>query len=277
MSKEIVVQKHPHRPIALRFEDVAFSYGTIPVLEDVTFHIHEGEFIALVGPNGAGKTTVLKLILGLERPTRGTIALFDGTPGTAQDRIGYVPQHVLFDPTFPISVEEVVRMGRLRPLSRRYSEDDNRAVALAMEQTDITDLNTRPYAALSGGQRRRVLVARALAAQMMTNGPSFLILDEPTANMDAESEMRLFKTLGSLKGKTTILIVTHDTGFVSSLTDRVLCIGDRSASGRAHTIVRHLAEPAENAPPELFGGQAYKVLHDVELPESRCCEDKEHL
>jgi len=276
MSEESALQKHPHRPVALRFEDVAFSYGTIPVLEDVTFHIHEGEFIALVGPNGAGKTTVLKLILGLERPDRGAVALFDGMPGTAQDRIGYEPQHAGYDPTFPISGEEVVRMGRLRPLSRRYGGDDERAVSLAMEQTDIAGLRRRPYTALSGGQRRRVLVARALASQTLKPGPRLLILDEPTANMDAESEARLFKTLGDLKGKTTILIVTHDTGFVSSLTDRVLCVGDRSASGRAHTVVRHLAEPAENAPPELFGGRAYKVLHDVELPEGSCCEDKEH-
>jgi zinc transport system ATP-binding protein len=249
---------------------VGFSYGPLPVIEDATFHIHEGEFVALVGPNGAGKTTVLKLILGLERPNQGRISLFGEDPEKHRDKIGYVPQHLGYDPTFPISVHEVVGMGRMRPLSRSRTREDAGAVQNALEQAEIVDLARRPYSELSGGQRRRVLVARALAAS-----PRLLILDEPTANMDAESENRLFNTLGFLKGRTTILIVTHDTGFVSSLTDRVLCVGDRSVSGRAHTIVQHRAEPANNAPPDLFGGAAYKVRHDVALPDDCCCKDGE--
>jgi zinc transport system ATP-binding protein len=137
-----------------------------------------------------------------------------------------------------------------------------------MRQADIQDLADRPYSALSGGQRRRVLVARALAAR-----PQLLILDEPTANMDAESEGRLFKTLGELKGNTTVLIVTHDTGFVSALTDRVLCVGDRNGRTEGRQVVQHRATPAEHAPPELFGGEALKVLHDEELPGDGCCID----
>jgi zinc transport system ATP-binding protein len=258
------------KSVALRFENVAFAYGNLPVLEAVSFHIHEGDFVALVGPNGSGKTTVLKLILGLEQPNEGKISLFEANPRTARDRIGYVPQHAGYDPTFPISVQEVVRMGRLHQLSRKYTAEDAESVVQAMEQLEIANLAQRPYSALSGGQRRRVLVARALAAR-----PQLLILDEPTANMDAESEDRLFKSLGELKGKTTILIVTHDTGFVSSLTDRVLCVGDRSPSGLARTVVQHRAEPAENAPPELFGGEAFKVLHDVTLADDCCCDPKE--
>jgi zinc transport system ATP-binding protein len=257
-----------NRPIDLQFSRVAFSYGNVPVLRNAAFHIHRGEFIALVGPNGAGKTTVLKLILGLERPTQGLIRVFNGSPESARDRIGYAPQHADYDTSFPISVREVVRMGRLRPISRRYTAADDKAVQRAMGQAEIADLARRPYAALSGGQRRRVLLSRALAAQ-----PDLLILDEPTANMDAESEARLFKTLGDLKGKTTVLIVTHDTGFVSALTDRVLCVGDRDSAGKGHTIVQHRATRAENAPPEPYGGEALKVLHDVNLPENSCCID----
>ena len=259
----------PAHRTALRFRDVSFSYENVPVLEKASFHIHEGEFVALVGPNGAGKSTVIKLMLGLEQPGCGVVEIFHGTPASARDRIGYVPQHAGYDPTFPISVREVVRMGRLRSVSRRYTPDDDKAVSLAMEQAGIADLSSRPYSALSGGQRRRVLVARALAAQ-----PSLLILDEPTANMDAESEARLFGTLKGLKGETTIFIVTHDTGFVSALTDRVLCVGDRAALGKGRMVVQHKAEPAENAPPDLFGGAVLKVLHDVELSDDNCCADK---
>ena len=133
---------------------------------------------------------------------------------------------------------------------------------------ELMDLAKRPYHALSGGQRRRVLVARALSAQ-----PNMLILDEPTSNMDAESERRLFRALGSLKGNTTILIVTHDTGFVSSLTDRVLCVGDVGPSKIGRTIVQHKIEPTTDAPAQLFGGEALKVLHDSTLNDSCCYSD----
>ncbi|MCK7517982.1 MAG: ATP-binding cassette domain-containing protein [Ignavibacteriales bacterium] len=106
----------------------------------------------------------------------------------------------------------------------------------ALEQADVAELRDRPYSALSGGQRRRVLVARALAAE-----PRLLVLDEPTANMDAESETRLFRALGELKGKATVLVVTHDTLFVSDLTDAVLCVGERD--GRPGSVVRHASVP----------------------------------
>jgi zinc transport system ATP-binding protein len=244
------------------------------VLENAGFHIHEGEFIALVGPNGSGKTTVLKLILGLERPRAGTIKLFGAEASLGRDRVGYVPQQLVFDRAFPIPVREVVRMGRLRPLSRKYGAGDRVAVREALEQAGIRDLAERPYTALSGGQRRRVLVARALAAQ-----PALLILDEPTANMDTESEGRLFMTLGKLKGKTTILIVTHDTGFVSALTDRVLCMGNREGDNR-YGIVQHRIETAEGPgetgtfPAASRGNYGSRVIHSEILPGDTCYGEK---
>jgi zinc transport system ATP-binding protein len=251
---------------ALRFENVRFSYGSVPVLDGASFHVHPGEFVALVGPNGAGKTTVLRLLLGLAEPDSGKIEVLGKAPKAARDSLGYVPQHASYDPAFPISVKEVVRMGRLRSASRRYGPDDERAVAAAMETADVRELADRAYSALSGGQRRRVLVARALATE-----PRFLVLDEPTANMDGESEGRLFRALGALKGKATILVVTHDTGFVSALTDVVLCVGERAHPGGGRGIVRHRAAPTENAPPELYGGEALKVLHETAEPGDSCC------
>jgi zinc transport system ATP-binding protein len=253
------------REIAVQFDSVSFSYGDVPVLESASFHIHQGEFAALIGPNGSGKTTVLKLILGLERPAAGRITLFGSAAGAAngkaavwRNRLGYVPQHAPADRSFPVTVRDVVRMGLLRP-SQGYNAGARAAAIEAMEQADIADLAAKPWRALSGGQRRRVLVARALAAR-----PELLILDEPTANMDEESEERLFETLGKLKGSATILIVTHDHDFVSTLTGRVLCLGDDS---RRHEILQHRTEAVE------MGDIARAhVLHGENIPDDECCE-----
>jgi zinc transport system ATP-binding protein len=251
------------------------------VLENVSFHIHRGELVALVGPNGSGKTTVLKLLLGLERPVSGRIELF-GMPGekaARRDRLGYVPQYPPADQSFPITVRDVARMGLLRPshqyaahqyAAHKYAAREQAAVDEALEQAGIADLAQRSWRALSGGQRRRALVARALVAR-----PEILILDEPTANMDAESEARLFETLGRLKGQTTILIVTHDPDFVSVLTDRVLCLGGDAYHRRG--IVQHRIEAdggksARNSGRHGVGLPEARVLHGENIPADDCYE-----
>jgi zinc transport system ATP-binding protein len=213
----------------------------------------------MVGPNGSGKTTVLKLMLGLERPASGLVTLFGNAQETSHSRIGYVPQQPPEALSFPATVHDVVRMGLLHP-SRRYGKTAGASVAGAMEQAGIADLAARPWRALSGGQRRRTLVARALAAQ-----PELLILDEPTANMDADSEERLFETLGKLKGNSTIFIVTHDMDFVSALTGRVLCIGG------AHSRRNITQHRTEAAPGE--GAVKAKVLHGENISGNACCGD----
>jgi zinc transport system ATP-binding protein len=260
--------------IAVQFDSVSFSYGDVVVLENASFHIHQGEFAALVGPNGSGKTTVLKLILGLEEPSAGRITLL-GDPHAAvqktaagRGRIGYVPQQAPADRAFPVAVRDVVRMGLLSP-SRGYGADARTAAVTAMEQTDIAELAERPWRALSGGQRRRVLVARALVSR-----PELLILDEPTANMDTESEERLFETLGKLKGGTTILIVTHDMNFVSALTGRVLCLGDDT---HRRGIVQHRTETTADTgghgdPSSPAHVLQARVLHGENIPDNDCCE-----
>jgi zinc transport system ATP-binding protein len=246
--------------ITIKFNSVCFSYGDVQILENASFHIHHGEFAAMVGPNGSGKTTVLKLIFGLETPGRGTIELFGGSkPGERKQQmvnLAYVPQHLPSDQMFPITVSGVVRMGLLRPYNGYRNAD--KPVNEAMEQAGIADLAARQYRSLSGGQKRRTLVARALAAM-----PRLLVLDEPTANMDAESETRLYETLAFYKGKTTILIVTHDTEFVTALTDRVLCLGDGS-----HNVVQHNIERSVS---EHHGG-ALRVLHGENIPTDDCCK-----
>ena len=263
---------HPiEKNIALRFDRVSFSYEGVRVLENASFHVHQGEFVALVGPNGSGKTTILKLLLGIETPQSGSIELFGAAGGPRRDRVGYAPQQAQADRSFPITVEEVVRMGRLKPLSRKFRAGDKAAAREAMERMEISGLAGRLYNALSGGQRRRVLVARALDSLAGGEGPGILVLDEPAANMDAESEERLFNTLGNLKGSATILIVTHDRDFVSSLTDRVLCIDQRGREGMV--IVQHPLEAGSAGGPEgaAASGGRFRVLHSESIPADICC------
>jgi len=250
------------KDIAVRFDSVSFSYSDVAankvqVLEEASFHIHRGEFVAMVGPNGSGKTTVLKLLFGLETPSSGKIEIFDAN-------LAYVSQHMPADNLFPITVRDIVRMGLLRPLKAyaRNNPPENAAVTEALERTAIADLAARPYRSLSGGQKRRALVARALAAR-----PQLLVLDEPTANMDNESETLLYKALGAYKETMTILIVTHNTEFVSSLTDRVLCLGD------SRKIVQHGTETDVSAGQQRHGGvsQELRVLHGDNNPADGCC------
>lgn len=249
-------------PIALKFSGVSFSYPHLDVLSDVTFHFHSGEFIALVGPNGSGKTTLLKLILGLEEPKSGTIELLGHPPKRSRSLIGYVPQHASYDPSFPISVGEVVRMGMVET-RKRYRTSQGEAVLKALTQVEMENLVDRPYSELSGGQRRRVLVARALVGE-----PAMLVLDEPTANMDRESERRLYNTLSTLKGETTILIVTHDMRQVSALVDRVFCIDALSSTTGSRTVIQH--------PLEDVDGATKRVLHDTAIPADQCWQEVEN-
>ncbi|MCL2479237.1 MAG: metal ABC transporter ATP-binding protein [Treponema sp.] len=268
---------HPvENEIAVKFDSVYFSYDKTPVLENISFHIHRGEFVALIGPNGSGKTTILKLLLGLEKPASGQVEIFGGGRCTASGaksvntagRPGYVPQLPPADMHFPILVRDVTRMGLLRPYGA-YTTADREALESAMKQAGVDDLAQRQYNTLSGGQRRRVLVARALASQ-----PDLLVLDEPTANMDNESEEQLYKTLGALKGKTTILIVTHDTDFVSELTGRVLCLD--CDSGNKRIIVQHRTEVSGKGrhSGEVCGHsmENARVLHEENIPADDCYE-----
>jgi len=169
------------------------------------------------------------------------------------------------DNLFPITVRDVVRMGLLQPFKSysRNNQQENKTVSEALEKTGIMELAERPYRLLSGGQKRRTLVARALAAK-----PQLLILDEPAANMDSESEFLLYETLGIYKNLMTILIVTHNMEFVSSLTDRVLCLGDN------RKIVQHDMEKNDFSKLQHHGsiGLEYRVLHGENRPFDECCK-----
>jgi len=228
-----------------------FAYSGLTVLESVNVTIFEREFIAIVGPNAGGKTTLIKLMLGLLAPDTGVVRLFGQKPRLARTRVGYMPQQVSFDPKFPVSVMDIVLMGRLAnaPLFGPYRQADRRAALDALDEVGMIDSRRRLFAQLSGGQRQRTLIARALAGN-----PDMLMLDEPTANLDLVAERELYELLRQLTSRMTVLIVSHDLGFVSEFVNRVLCV-------RKHVFTHGTDEISDEVIKEVFGAHRRVVRH----------------
>lgn len=208
----------------VKIDNVWFSYDDTTVLEDVSLSVSAHTFLGILGPNGAGKTTLVKLVLGLLEPTRGTVRVFGRDPHEVGEHIGYVPQHSLYDITFPITVLEVVLMGRLsgRGLMRRYGGKDIQAALKALDTVEMGEFKDRQIGALSTGQRQRVLLARALMGS-----PGLLILDEPLTGIDICLEFEIYELLKRLKHDMAIILISHDVGVVSQHVDSIACLNKR--------------------------------------------------
>jgi zinc transport system ATP-binding protein len=208
----------------VNFEHVFFSYGDVPVLEDVNIRIEQNDFLAVIGPNGGGKTTILKLILGLLEPNSGTITVFGATPKQARKSIGYLPQHFSFDFDFPITVMDVVLMGRLgkRGLAKKYTKEDIETSLSALNKVGMKELRAREIGKLSGGQRQRVLIARAL-----TTEPRLLLLDEPVSSIDTQWQQSFYELLQRLNRDIAIILVTHDISVISTYIDKMACLNKK--------------------------------------------------
>ncbi len=206
-------------------ENVSFSYGRLQVLKDVTMNAKEGEIVCLLGPNGAGKSTLLKCILGALKPQRGRI-IINGDDISNIDSIelakliGYVPQ--VIEQTFPLTVFEVILTGRLPHLSWTPRQSDLEAVRTAMRLLGIENLAWKNLSELSGGQRQKVLLAMALAKE-----PSILLLDEPTSNLDLNSQLEVMDVIRDVveDGKTAI-VALHDLNLALRYADRVVVMKD---------------------------------------------------
>jgi zinc transport system ATP-binding protein len=215
---------HDVTPV-VQLDGVSFGYRAgVRVLDDVSLSVEPGEFVAIAGPNGGGKTTLLRLVLGLERPTEGTVRVF-GTAGRAPEggRIGYLPQRARLIGEAPVTVREVVSTGRLAPAGiwgplRRADRD---AVERAIGTVGLTARADSPLRTLSGGMQQRALIAKALASE-----PTLLALDEPTTGVDAESQESLGVLLEELRAQlgVTILYVSHEFGAVEHVVDRIVLV-----------------------------------------------------
>jgi len=202
----------------------AVGYGERAVLREVDFRVDAGEAVAVLGPNGAGKSTLIRAILGLADVLAGSVELY-GVPRSsfrAWHRVGYVPQSHTVGGGIPSTVREVVSSGRLahKRIARPFSTTDRRAVEAAIHAVNLSAQTRNPVGTLSGGQQRRVLIARALAGE-----PELLVLDEPTAGVDAETRTVLAQTLAQLvAGGTTILFVTHELGEMVPVITRTVVV-----------------------------------------------------
>ena len=246
--------------IVIAINDVSFRYGREAVLDGVSLAVRRYDFSSIVGPNGSGKTTLLKLLLGLLSPATGTISVFGKSPEKARSHIGYMPQYIFLDMKYPVTVADVVMMGSLKGnLGIRFSKKDREIAFRALEEVRLQDLSGRSFNELSGGQRQRVLIARALACE-----PDILLLDEPTSNMDPEVEEALFTILSDLNKRMTILLVTHDLGFVSQVVKSVICVNRK-------VVVHPTTEIKGSMINEIYGGDLRMIRHD------HICSERGHI
>jgi zinc transport system ATP-binding protein len=214
--------------VLVRATGLSFGYGHEAVLRDVTLEVRAGEFVALVGPNGSGKSTLLKVILGALEPQSGRVELLGRTPGDVRDRwrVGYVPQRPSLLSEVPATVKEIVAVGRLRRRGwwRGLTTSDDAAVLHAIESVGLADLSERPLNELSIGQQQRAFIARAFAGE-----PELLVLDEPIAGVDAESQRRFRDSLVHLirQHGAGVLLVSHELAAVADVIDRVVVLKRR--------------------------------------------------
>ncbi len=249
---------------AIEVSNVSFYYNSHPILVDVNLSVKEGDFLAIIGPNGSGKTTLLKIILGILKPAQGRVRVFGQGPSEHSGLVGYVPQDTGINKGFPISVTDVTLMGRLGHPGRvrRYTGEDRECARHVLEKVGMWDYRDRPIGKLSGGQRQRVLIARALAAE-----PKILLMDEPTASVDAKFQTDLYAFLKELNATITIVIVSHDMSVLSSYIKSVACLNQTLFHHDAAELTDEMIHSAYHCPVDLIAhGMPHRVLrkHDHE-------------
>lgn len=261
----------PDRSTAIRLRGATFGYGDVPIIRDVELSVGRGEAVAVLGSNGSGKTTLVRGVLGLAAVLGGAVEVLGSPVGHRRERgrVGYVPQRHTVSGAVPATVREVVAVGRLarRGLFRRAGAADRSAVADAVAAVGLADRLTDPVASLSGGQQRRVLVARALAAE-----PELLIMDEPTAGVDAASQEALAEVLARVKAAgTTLVVVTHEVGQLADVLTRAVVAdhgriaydgplaGASSPSGALVLDGHHHPDDPPGTPELRLGGRAARL------------------
>ncbi|RMF39753.1 MAG: metal ABC transporter ATP-binding protein [Anaerolineae bacterium] len=260
---------HPEGTPILRLEGVTLRYESGAALEDISLEVHQGERLAIIGPNGAGKSTLFKIIAGVLQPTSGNVQVFGSQP-EGHVCIAYLPQRAHVDWNYPVTVADVVMMGRVGQIGlfRRPRKRDWEKVYAALEMVNLRHLAKRQIRQLSGGQQQRMFIARALAQEA-----ELLLMDEPLGGLDIASQEEVFTILDTLQAqKVTVLVALHDLKMAAERFDRVALLNRRLVHlGDAQAVftAEHLMA--------AYGGH----VHLLEAPErtlavsDTCCDDEE--
>ncbi|WP_026733202.1 metal ABC transporter ATP-binding protein [Fischerella sp. PCC 9605] len=245
------------RPEVISIQHLWAGYDHEPALEDINLSVKELDFIGLIGPNGSGKTTLFKVLLGLLPPMRGEVRIMGMSVKKGRRYLGYVPQTVEFDRAFPINVWDVVLLGRLgkRQLLQPYTAKDKECVAEALRSVEMLHLRDRSISELSGGQRKRVYIARALATE-----PKILLLDEPMAGVDPHVETHIYELLKHLNERITILMISHDIEAIASCVKTVGCLNRRLYYHGEKQITPEMLQMVYQCPVDLI---AHGIPHRV--------------
>jgi manganese/iron transport system ATP-binding protein len=255
-----------NQPI-LDIRNLKVHYNGRLALEDITFHLHQGERIAVVGPNGAGKSTLFKVVAGVLSPTSGEVKIFGSQPGR-HVCIAYIPQRSQVDWNFPVNVADVVMMGRsakLGPLNWPHKKDWEH-VRHALETVDLSNLATRQISQLSGGQQQRMFIARALAQEA-----ELMLMDEPLTGLDTPSQEGLLNLLDTLRDQNvTVMVATHDLEQAAQHFDRMLLLNHRIvALGSPDKVLQ-----TENLM-RAYGGRLRSTSGENVLAVDDCCDEGE--
>ncbi len=237
--------------------DVFFSYAYEPVLKKISLDIYDKDFLAIIGPNGGGKTTLLKIILGLLKPDSGKVIW---TENSTRNQIGYVPQFVTFEKEFPLSVRDVVLMGRLSGSLwwQKVSVEDQDVTTDVLHSLGLGPFSDKPVGYLSGGQLQRVMIARALVSD-----PKILFLDEPNASIDRDSRFKLTNMLTELNKSIPIVVITHDITSFASNVEHIACVNQTLYYHGDAELASGCLDEAYGCPVELVAhGVPHRVLQD---------------
>ncbi len=217
-----------HTKNIIRIKNVSYAFGKQKVLRDIGFNVHQGDYLGIIGPNGGGKTTLVKIILGLLKPSVGTVEMFgeDIRKFKNWQKIGYIPQKAInFDVNFPVTVREVVSMGLFakKGLLRFLGAEDQEKVTQALKQVEMKEFGSHLIGDLSGGQQQRVFIAKALVTE-----PSLLILDEPTAGIDIKAQEKFYTLLQDLNKKLhiTLIMISHEIDVIAHEATEFACINE---------------------------------------------------
>lgn len=239
----------------LEIKNVSVKINDVEILKDVNLDLDEKEYLGIIGPNGAGKTTLLKAILGLVEITSGSI-LVDGKPASkALNEIGYVPQYSNFDLSYPISVKDVIKHGCLGRNLKMNEAEKQKKVKEVLNKVNLSGYEEKLINQLSGGEKQRVLIARALISN-----PKLLLLDEPTASADVKSGKSFYELLHELNERITIILVSHDIGAVSRYVKKIACLNKNLVYHDSKEISKEMLEATYQCPVDLV---AHGVPHRV--------------